>query len=99
MSPHTACRRSNPAGTAGFVISLFGLLLTCGILCPLGLFFSLVGLTKSPRGTAVAGTILGLIGTLGLALAGFAAVEGYALARDAAVQPRIQAINHAAFER
>ncbi|HYD01207.1 MAG TPA: hypothetical protein VEB22_08270, partial [Phycisphaerales bacterium] len=37
---------------------------SCGLLCPVGLVLSLVGLRKQPRGLAVAGVILGLLGTV-----------------------------------
>jgi len=53
----------NGMGIAGFVISLVGLL-TCGILCPLGLIFSLIGLGKQPKGLAIAGTVIGALGSL-----------------------------------
>jgi hypothetical protein len=53
---------SNGLGIAGFVVSLVGIL-TCGLLCPLGLLLSLFGLLKRPRGMAIAGTVIGLIGT------------------------------------
>jgi hypothetical protein len=60
-------------GIAGFVTSLIGLL-SCGFLSPLGLLFSFFGLFKAPRGLAIAGTILGAIGSLWLIVAGFAMV-------------------------
>jgi len=56
-------RPSNSLGLAGFLISLFSIPL-CGILAPLGLLLSVFALRKSPRGFAVAGTMLGLLGTL-----------------------------------
>jgi hypothetical protein len=55
---------SNGLGLAGFIVSLVGLILTCGILCPVGLVLSLFGLRKEPRGFAIAGTVIGGIGTL-----------------------------------
>jgi hypothetical protein len=54
---------SNGLGTAGFIISLIGLLVTGGVLCPLGLILSFFALFKQPRGLAIAGFIIGLIGT------------------------------------
>lgn len=54
----------NGMGVAGFIISLVGLILTCGLLCPIGLIFSLIALGRKPRGLAIAGTILGAIGSL-----------------------------------
>ncbi len=56
-------QQSNGMGTAGFVLSLIGWV-TCGVLCPVGLLFSLVGLNREPRGLAIAGTVIGGIGTL-----------------------------------
>jgi hypothetical protein len=48
-------KKSNPLGLAGFILSL-----TC-ILSPIGFLLSLVGLTKEPRGFAIAGAIIGLV--------------------------------------
>jgi hypothetical protein len=45
------------------VIALIGFL-TCGVLSPLGLALSWAGLSKEPRGLAVAGTVLGGLGSL-----------------------------------
>jgi hypothetical protein len=53
----------NGMGVAGFVISLVGLV-PCGLLCPLGLIFSLVGLGRQPKGLAIAGTVIGALGSL-----------------------------------
>ena len=55
-------RGDNGLGVAGFIISLLGFL-TCGVLSPVGLLLSLTGLMRRPRGFAIAGTVLGLIGT------------------------------------
>jgi hypothetical protein len=60
---------SNNLGLAGFVTSLLGLI-SCGVLSPIGLLLSLIGLTKQPRGFAIAGTIIGLIGSIFLVVAG-----------------------------
>lgn len=57
--------QSNGLGVAGFVISLLGFL-SCGVISPLGLILSLAGLSKEPRGLAIAGTIIGGIGSLWL---------------------------------
>jgi hypothetical protein len=61
--PYPKPRRSNRAGVTGFVLSLLGLL-TCGILSPLALLFSSIGLLKRPRGMATAGFLLSGMGTL-----------------------------------
>jgi hypothetical protein len=66
---------SNNMGLAGFITSLLGVL-SCGVLSPIGLLLSLIGLTKQPRGFAIAGTILGLIGSVFLAVAGVGIVVG-----------------------
>jgi hypothetical protein len=58
-------RSGNGMGVAGFVVSLVGLV-PCGLLCPLGLIFSLIGLGRQPRGLAIAGTVIGGIGSLGI---------------------------------
>jgi len=54
---------SNGLGLAGFIISLVGWV-SCGILCPIGLILSLLGLAKQPRGFALAGVILGGLGCI-----------------------------------
>lgn len=67
---------SNSLGFAGFLCSLIGLVCTVGILCPIGFVLSLIGLRKEPRGFAIAGAIIGGIGSIGLvvmALLGFLA--------------------------
>jgi len=62
-SPHHAKSSTNVLGAWGFGISLFGLLMTFGLLCPLGLLLSFLGLFAKKRGIAIAGTIIGGIGT------------------------------------
>jgi len=66
---------SNNLGLAGFITSLIGLV-TCGVLSPIGLLLSLIGLTKRPRGFAIAGSIIGVIGTIFLAVTGVTIVLG-----------------------
>jgi hypothetical protein len=62
-------RPSNTLGLAGFICSLAGLILglltggLAGILCIVGLIMSLAALGRQPRGFAVAGIIIGLLGT------------------------------------
>ncbi|WDI42377.1 hypothetical protein [Bremerella sp. P1] len=60
---HKKSSPSNVLGAWGFGISLFGLLMTFGLLCPLGLLLSFFGLFSKKRGIAIAGTIIGGIGT------------------------------------
>ncbi len=70
---HVILRESNGLGTAGFVTSIVGFV-TCGLLCPLGLLFSVVGLFHRPRGFAIAGVILGAFGSLFLVFFGLAII-------------------------
>lgn len=60
---HPKSSSTNVLGAWGFGISLFGLLMTFGLLCPLGLLLSFFGLFAKKRGIAIAGTIIGGIGT------------------------------------
>ena len=66
---------TNTLGLAGFITSILGLV-SCGVLSPVGLVLSFIGLFKQPRGFAIAGTIIGLIGTVFLALVGVGIVLG-----------------------
>lgn len=64
--------KSNGLGTAGFITSLLGLLLSWipvlgWILWLVGALLSLIGVFKSPRGLAATGIILSLI-TLGIGM-------------------------------
>lgn len=54
--------QTNGLGIAGFVVSLVGLC-TC-VTFPVGLVMSLVALKKHPKGFAIAGAIIGGVGTL-----------------------------------
>lgn len=51
----------NYLGTTGLVFSLLGLV-TCGVLSPIGLLLSVIGLTGKRRGGAIAGVVLALLG-------------------------------------
>lgn len=74
-------------GVTGFVLSLVGLV-TCGLLAPLGVLFSAIGMRKKPKGLAIAGLVIGLVGLCGWgsiyvvfgafikAIGGFASPEG-----------------------
>lgn len=62
----------NPIGTTGLGISILGAVFTCGVLCPLGLLVSLFGLFHKPREVAIAGAIIGGLGSSWLV---FCAVE------------------------
>lgn len=81
----TTCQRRacNGLGIAGFVVSLTGVLFTCGLLAPLGLFLSSLAMFKRPRGLATAGLVIGLVGTLWLAAGGLVVTAGMAEAGEA----------------
>lgn len=55
---------TNGLAIAGFVVSLSGMIVCLGLTCPIGLILSLIALTKSPRGYAIAGCIIGLLGSI-----------------------------------
>jgi hypothetical protein len=74
--------KENGFGLAGFIVSIAGLLL-CGIPSIFGVILSLIGLRKEPKGLAIAGLILGLLGIVELAFAGFLAISFYRVAQDA----------------
>lgn len=52
---------TNGMGTAGFVFGILGLF-TFGLLAPIGLLFSFLGLFKRPRGFASMGFLMSLLG-------------------------------------
>lgn len=61
--------KSNGVGTAGFVLSLVALFLGSvpfigWILWLLGIIFSFAGIFKQPRGLAIAGLVISLIGII-----------------------------------
>lgn len=53
---------SNGLGLAGFIVSLVGLV-SCGLLSPIGLVMSFVAMFRQPKGFAIAGFVLGLLGS------------------------------------
>ncbi|MEE9394474.1 MAG: type II secretion system protein GspG [Planctomycetota bacterium] len=67
---------TNGLGVAGFITSLVGLIFTCGLLCPIGLLMSFFALFSRPRGFAVAGTIIGAVGSGIWVLVGMAIIFG-----------------------
>jgi hypothetical protein len=77
-------RETNSLGTAGFVVSMIGLVCSLGILSPVGLILSLVALGKKPRGFAVAGVVIGALGSCGLLVALIAIPAALALVLAAA---------------
>jgi len=64
-SGRLANAETNTLGLVGFVLGLVGLFATGGLLCPIALIISLVALGRRPRGFAIAGVILGFLGTCG----------------------------------
>ncbi|MEX0778032.1 MAG: DUF4190 domain-containing protein [Phycisphaeraceae bacterium] len=66
----------NTIGLIGFIVSLVSFI-TCGVLAPLGVLLSLIGLFKRPRGLAIAGLIIGLVLSVFGALVGAGLVAGY----------------------
>ncbi|MCB1280968.1 MAG: hypothetical protein KDB18_05550 [Salinibacterium sp.] len=54
---------SNGVGTTGFALSLAGFP-TLGLLSPLAVLVSIIGLFRAPRGRASAGVLLGAVGSL-----------------------------------
>jgi len=74
-------KKENAVGLTGFIISLMGLFL-CGIPSLMGLGISAVGLKKEPRGLAIAGVILGLIGLIELVFVGVMVYHGVRLAQS-----------------
>lgn len=68
--PPVPPRSSNGLGIAGLTTSILGIF-TCGTFSPIGLLLSLIALIKAPRGTAIAGSIIGAVGS-GMFLAMFA---------------------------
>jgi hypothetical protein len=67
-APPPMAPESNGLGLAGFITSLVGLVVTGGLLCPIGLILSLIALSRRPRGFAIAGTVLGAVGSCGSCL-------------------------------
>ena len=58
-------KKDNVIGLTGFIVSLVGLFL-CGVPSVIGLIVSAIGLKKEPRGLAIAGVIIGIIGMVQL---------------------------------
>jgi hypothetical protein len=92
-----AQRASNGLGIAGFVVSLIGLLSGCFggmVLSPVGLILSAVGMRRQPRGLAIAGLILGIVGSvwlvIGLLIFGGLTAASFGLAREAMVVARVE---------
>lgn len=77
--------QSNGIGVAGFVLSLVALLLCWTpvidwIIWILGLIFSLIGVFRKPRGLAIAGLVISLIGLIAILLIAGAIAVAFASA-------------------
>ena len=57
-------RTGNALGVFGFLVALVGIFIPTGIISLLGLVLCLAAIGRSPRGFAIFGVILGLLGTL-----------------------------------
>jgi len=92
---------TNGLGVAGFALSLTGLIACGGLLCPIGLILSLFGLTKEPRGFAIAGTIIGFLGSVlaGIVLFFFAsAINGFTSGSWLGIDPTVEQMWNATYE-
>ncbi|MGP1345977.1 MAG: type II secretion system protein GspG [Phycisphaerales bacterium] len=58
--------RGNTLGLAGFICALIGFACTGGLLSPIGLILSLIALKDRPKGFAIAGVVLGALGSCGI---------------------------------
>lgn len=85
--------KTNGIGLAGLILSIVGIV-TCGLLSPIGLIVSIIGLLKAPRNLALAGTIISAIGTIVLVTVGYGMVMGF-LGMKGFVE---QEMNNVAFE-
>lgn len=56
--------QNNVLGNIAMICSLVGLLITGGLLCPVGLVLGIIALKKEPKGTAITGVVVGAIGSL-----------------------------------
>lgn len=76
--------KGNGVGTAGFVLALIAVVLfwvpvLSWIMWLLGLILSAVGVTKQPKGLAIAGLVISLVGLLLMLLAAAAVAAMFAL--------------------
>lgn len=56
----------NGLGLAGFIVSLVGIIFCGGFISPVGMIMSAVAMRRQPKGFAIAGFVIGLIGSLWL---------------------------------
>ena len=72
---------TNGWGLAGFIVSLVSIC-TCGVIAPIGLILSIVGLFRDPKGLAIAGTIIGALFSLVGLFVGGSTIAGIMMLRD-----------------
>ena len=70
-----AAGQKNTWGLIGFILSLVALI-TCGVLSIVSLIVSVVGLFKRPKGFAIAGTLISLVGLVLLVMVGAGIIAG-----------------------
>ena len=73
--PIHPCRANRPSANGLGIVGFLVTLLSCGLLAPFGMLLSLVGLKHERRGIAVAGTVLGMMGTAVMLTVGTAVVS------------------------
>jgi len=92
----------NTLGLIGFITSLVGFFGTCGMLSPVGAILSFIAIFNRPRGFAVAGLVIGLIGSFGFIFWGLAIIVlvlgaiGVTLVAAPEIQTELQ-IDHAGY--
>jgi hypothetical protein len=76
----------NKLGIWGFVISVLSLFFSCGLFSPIGLLVSILACSKSPRGVAIAGSVIGGIGSIWLFTAGLSLILTFFSLQKSAVE-------------
>lgn len=94
-----ATRPINGLGTAGFVVSVAALVLSFGLLSPIGLLMSLIALKRAPRGLAFAGVVIGLVGSWWLILIGVLLLGALGVGAAAVAEHAGEAARENALER
>ena len=73
--------QTNGMAVAGLICSLVGII-TCGFLSPIGLLISLFGLSRPPRGLAIAGVAISVFGCLLAVATTLFAIKGFEAAEQ-----------------
>lgn len=74
--------KENGFGLAGFIVSIASLFL-CGIPSIVGVLLSVIGLRKHPKGFAIAGLLIGLVGLIEIAGVCFVTISVYRVGQSA----------------